>query len=58
MLLNFGVDEAYHFEDMEVRNKKISKLKNVITDISQKTVTALKELLESIKEKNELIGKL
>ena len=58
MLLNFGVDEAYHFEDMEVRSKKISKLRTVITDISQKTVTSLKELLESIKEKNELIAKL
>lgn len=33
-MLNYGTDEAYHFEDVEVRNKKIAKLKNTINEIS------------------------
>lgn len=34
-MLNVGVNDAYHFEDLELREKKLAKLGQQITDISQ-----------------------
>jgi hypothetical protein len=50
--------DAYHFEDLEQREKKLSKLSLQISDISAKCLDVLKDLFDSIREKNELIAKL
>jgi hypothetical protein len=35
-MLNVGAGDAYHFDDLELRDKKLGKLSQQITDISQK----------------------
>lgn len=58
-MLNIGVNsEVYHFEDVEQREKKVGRLSQQINDITHKTMEVLKDLFESIREKNELISKL
>jgi hypothetical protein len=57
-MLNYGSDETYHFEDIELRDKKIARLRALITDLTQRTTDTLKELFESLREKNELISKI
>lgn len=48
-MLNYGCDEIYHFEDIEARDKKISKLRTLITDLTQRTTDTLKELFDSLR---------
>ncbi len=57
-MLNFGADEGYHFEDIELRDKKIAKLKELISGVTLRTTTTLDELFTLLKEKNELISKI
>jgi hypothetical protein len=58
-MLNVSANsDAYHFEDLQLREKKLNRLSLQITDISQKSLDVLKELYDSIREKNELISKL
>lgn len=52
-LLNVGAgSEDYRFEDVEQREKRLGKLSQAIAEVSQKTVEVLRELYESIREKN------
>ena len=48
VLLNYGTDENYHFEDIEARNKKLNKLKTMISELTERSIETLKDLSDSL----------